>query len=238
MFLRLEREFVQKTEGFSVSGEVSSLDVLKHVLAMPGLRHDIVILNPFPSLNTLEQTMNLIRSAKGRKEVIIVSSCAEFSFISSAYLLGIFDYILTPFAFSRFQSSLLDCKNFLRTLDAFPAKITQKKLDELLERRKPSVCRSFRTLPKSPDEKQLAIIMHILCKAGHPLKAAEIAQQTGLSRTTIWRYLRYLTKTEFITSKQKRTHPGPGRPTLLFSLLNGRRGSRTIIPAQNEQKQE
>lgn len=217
--LLLESKFVSKADGFRLCGKASSLNGLEKTLASPEHHHDIAILNPFLPFDILPEAVHLLRLNERKSEIILVSPCSASSHIFSAFLMGAFDYILKPFTWARFRSSLLACGKYLRSIEPLPSRISQPDIDSLLERRGtfPSSPLLFQPQSKAPDNNKLVQILHVLAAAESPLPLDEVARRTSFSRTTTWRCLHYLSGTGFIDREQ--LYKGNGRPSLLFSLV-------------------
>ncbi len=232
MLLLLESECIAKTEGFRLYGIFPSISDLSQRLASPRHSHDIVILNPYPSFDIFSRTLDTLRKEYRGVEIIAVSRSVQSSFISTAYLHGVFDYILAPFSLPRLRTSLIDCRRYLQYLASLPTSLEQKHVDALLERRRAPTGHSFQIPSKTPEKQRLSEILSILAENETPLPLAEIARRSSLSRSSVWRCLRYLEEAGFIGSRQ--AYKGVGRPSVNFFPLESPETFRHIFFEKND----
>jgi len=234
MLRQCSGECVKQMDGFAHAGYARSIEELRRILSAPEYRHDIALLDPFLPFDALNAATGLLRRHKRLREVIVVSRCAEKSFISTAYRLGIFDYIIAPFSPARLRTSLLECRERLLFLSSLPSSLTQNHVDALLHQIKQPLAKPFHSARKIPDQQRLLRIMNALAEAASPLPLDEIVRRTKMSRSTTWRCLHYLEENAFIGSR--RHHEGRGRPSVVFFPLGASRSVKLFSAGNNEKK--
>ncbi len=234
MLRRYSGECIKEMEGFARAGFARSIEELERILSAPEYGHDIALLDPFLPFDALDTAIGLLRRHKRPREIIVVSRCAEKSFISTAHRLGVFDYIIAPFSPSRLRTSLLECRERLLFLSSLPPSLTQNHVDALLYQRKQPLAKPFHSARKIPDPQRLLRIMNALAEASSPLSLDEIVRRTKISRSTTWRCLRHLEENGFIGSR--RHHEGLGRPSVRFFPLDASRSVKLHFTENNETK--
>ena len=113
---------------------------------------------------------------------------------------GVFDYILKPVLFPRFQEALERFAEHRQQLQ-IAATPDQQDIDRLLHPYK-DVSAGEPEYPKGIDPLTLKKIRTVFALA-HPdgFSAEEVGQQIGASRTTARRYLEYLTASSLLTAE-------------------------------------
>ena len=104
---------------------------------------------------------------------------------------GVFDYILKPVVFTRFQKTLeryRQTKNQLLNID----QLDQSEVDRALHKASVDLSK-FQELPKGIDKLTLEKVQQVLSLVQSPgLTSEEVAFQIGAIRTPVRRYLEYL----------------------------------------------
>ncbi len=173
---------------------------------------DLVILDVYlPVLNGLD-LLQQIRQEKIETDVIMVTAARNREEIQLAMRLGVMDYLVKPFDFSRFQQAI---QLFFHKHDLMAAQSTldQGTIDAIASAEPLEKAQSF---PKGLQAQTLTKILDFIA----PLESftcKAVAGGTGLSIVTTQRYLNYLVDQQ----KVKTTidyHTG-GRPKLVYRLL-------------------
>ena len=143
--------------------------------------------------------------------VIMVTAANDSETIEEALRLGIIDYLVKPFSNNRFQQAL---KTFLSRQDAFHdlATFNQQSLDALIGGAYP---KTNDELPKGIQNQTLETICDFL--ENNPsveLTGEEIADEIGLSRVTVRRYMNYLLEKGQIIGNMN--YETGGRPCMLY----------------------
>lgn len=186
----IHRRYVEKTQGFEVVGIANNLEDAQSQLDV--LEPDLLLLDIFfPEGNGLE-FLKKARMHNQQVDVIPITAAKEVHLFNEALHGGVFDYILKPVVFTRFQTTLeryKQTKNQLSNID----QLNQSEVDIALQTVRSGDLREFQELPKGIDRLTLEKVQHVFSSLqGSGLTSEEVASQIGASRTTVRRYLEYL----------------------------------------------
>ena len=186
----IHRRYVEKTQGFEVVGIANNLEDAQSQLDV--LEPDLLLLDIFfPEGNGLE-FLKKARMHNQQVDVIPITAAKEVHLFNEALHGGVFDYILKPVVFARFQATLeryKQTKNQLSNID----QLNQSEIDIALQTVRSGDLREFSELPKGIDRLTLEKVQHVFSSLqGSGLTSEEVASQIGASRTTVRRYLEYL----------------------------------------------
>ena len=186
----IHRRYVEKTQGFEVVGIANNLEDAQSQLDV--LEPDLLLLDIFfPEGNGLE-FLKKARMHNQQVDVIPITAAKEVHLFNEALHGGVFDYILKPVVFERFQATLeryKQTKNQLSNID----QLNQSEVDIALQTVRSGDLREFQELPKGIDRLTLEKVQHVFSSLqGSGLTSEEVASQIGASRTTVRRYLEYL----------------------------------------------
>ena len=186
----IHRRYVEKTQGFEVVGIANNLEDAQSQLDV--LEPDLLLLDIFfPEGNGLE-FLKKARMHNQQVDVIPITAAKEVHLFNEALHGGVFDYILKPVVFARFQATLeryKQTKNQLSNID----QLNQSEVDIALQTVRSGDLREFSELPKGIDRLTLEKVQHVFSSLqGSGLTSEEVASQIGASRTTVRRYLEYL----------------------------------------------
>ena len=186
----IHRRYVEKTQGFEVVGIANNLEDAQSQLDV--LEPDLLLLDIFfPEGNGLE-FLKKARMHNQQVDVIPITAAKEVHLFNEALHGGVFDYILKPVVFARFQATLeryKQTKNQLSNID----QLNQSEVDMALQTVRSGDLREFQELPKGIDRLTLEKVQHVFSSLqGSGLTSEEVASQIGASRTTVRRYLEYL----------------------------------------------
>lgn len=176
---------------------------------------DLAIVDVYmPMLDGLE----LLRSIRCRgiqTSVIMITAATEMSVVEEALRLGIEDYIIKPFAFSRLQEAV---QKYLTKADLVKSNtiVDQAVVDQLLSNELPSHAAS-KNLRKGLSPKTLKAVETYLRdnpQAEHTCES--ISTASGLSKVTVRHYLNYLIEIGKLDSSID--YETGGRPRVLYRL--------------------
>lgn len=146
-----------------------------------------------PLMNGLEflEALKNIESLEKRPEVIMVTAANAADTVCKLMGVGIRDYLIKPFEYTRFEQALLMFEEYRELLGKSRDQLSQKEIDRMLhgKNRKES----------GPD---------------HFFTSEEIAEQVHLSRVTIRRYVNYMLEREEIISEVN--YQTGGRPSIRY----------------------
>jgi response regulator of citrate/malate metabolism len=186
----IQRLFTEKIDGFLVSGISQSIIEAEEMIEI--LQPDLVLLDIyFPDGNGIDFLWH-IRSKYRDTDVILITAAKEIKIVQEAIRGGVFDYIIKPVIFSRFQSTLLKFLSYRKKITHLQT-IDQHGLDQLLCRKGTGAVLSASDLPKGIDRITLVKITKVMSEVNEKgINAEQVGTQVGVSRTTARRYLEYL----------------------------------------------
>jgi len=194
----IHRHFTEKIAGFSVCGIADSLEDAEKMSQL--LEPDLVLLDLYFPEGLGTEILWKIRARRQATDIILITAAKELEPLQEAMRGGVFDYIIKPVMFPRFQEALERFREHRQQLLGESA-ISQQDVDRLLHPYKDS-SPGEPEYPKGIDPLTLKKIRTVF-EQPHPegLSADEVGQQIGASRTTARRYLEYLTAAGHLTAE-------------------------------------
>lgn len=204
----LHRTFLARDNRFALANAFSNgheaLEWLLHHTA------DLIILDVYmPRMTGLELLRTLRMEGIGI-DVIMVTAANDSKTVDALLKLGVTDYLVKPFAASRFQQAL---DTFCQHREAVSHdNVSQQELDALFPSAAPAV-----SIPKGLQTRTLDRIRACLRQIPQAGATCEtIADCSGFSTVTVRRYLTYLvSQGEAVTQVNYDTG---GRPCMLYRL--------------------
>jgi two-component system, CitB family, response regulator len=217
----INRRFVEKVPGFEVIGIATDGKQAKEHLEI--FSPDLVLLDLyFPDMNGLK-LLKTIRDRHPETDVIIITAAKELETVREAMRGGVFDFIIKPVIFERFQEKLNHYAQFrqkLKTLEGTSRQVDQQEIDELL-RGAAAGNRKESYLPKGIDKLTLEKMSVLVRETSGGLTAEEVGKRMGVSRSTARRYL------EFFVSRGEMSadlsYGTVGRPERVYKSSYGKR---------------
>jgi CitB family two-component system response regulator MalR len=193
MVAELNRRYLASIPGFLLIGAVKTGDAALTVLQKEKI--DLVLLDVFmPGMSGLEVLIEMRKNGI-TADVILLTAARDSRSINQALQYGAVDYLVKPFDFERFNAALLNYKNrskFIKTQEEF----NQSEIDQRVLLRGPL---TGDDLPKGLDRKTLKKIWDSIKEiSGEEFTTEEMANQVGISRVSMRKYLEYLEKTGFL----------------------------------------
>lgn len=193
----INRQLVEQVTGYQVdciakTGE-EALAYLRSASQLP----DLILLDVFIPDRSGLQLFWEIRHHFHPIGIVILSAAKEVATVEETLRGGIFDYIVKPVDFKRFEQTLIRFSN-QKALLASKMEMEQTDIDQLLgltplSGHAPIAAVSENQLPKGIDELTLIDVTKIL-RAAAPvgINAMEASKAVGVSRSTARRYLEHL----------------------------------------------
>ena len=210
----INREYLEKCGGFEIVAIFKDgADALEY---LRDNKVDLAILDVYmPKLDGM-QLLHKLRSIHNPVSVIMITAANDLGVIGSTLNNGIIDYIIKPFSFERFSSAIDKFKKRAGFMaENKTERITQTKLDTLLETQQPSP--ESEPLEKGLNKKTLETIHSWL--TAHPTETVTceaLSGQLTLSKVTIRRYMNYLIETGKVKSTVD--YETGGRPSIIYQL--------------------
>ena len=185
----IHRHFTEKIEGFEVVGIADSLVDAEKMSQL--LEPDLVLLDYYFPDGHGTEILWRIRGTRMATDIIMITAAKESETLQEAMRGGVFDYIVKPVMFPRFEEALhrfRDHRIQLKNEENF----NQQDVDRLLHPYKNTQA-GEPALPKGVDPLTLKKIRSVFHKPQpEGLSAEEVGENVGTSRTTARRYLEYL----------------------------------------------
>jgi two-component system CitB family response regulator/two-component system response regulator DcuR len=185
----LHQRFVEKLADFEVVGVANRIvDALEMVEI---LQPDLVLLDLFfPEGNGME-LLKQLRSSEQPCDVILITAAREMSSLQEALRGGVFDYIIKPVFFPRFQEALQKFQAYFRQLHSGRA-LEQRDVDRLLHAGGGGESESG-AIPKGIDALTLTKVRAVFKDPQvKDLGDEAVGKAIGISRSTARRYLEFL----------------------------------------------
>jgi two-component system CitB family response regulator/two-component system response regulator DcuR len=212
----IHKHFTEKVDGFEVVGIADSLEDAEKMSQL--LEPDLVLLDYYFPEGHGTDILWRIRGEQLSTDIIMITAAKENETLQEAMRGGVFDYIVKPVMFARFEGALQRFREHrmqLQSKDNF----TQQDVDRLLHPYKDSQA-GEPALPKGVDPLTLKKIRSVFVDP-HPegLSADEVGEKVGTSRTTARRYLEYMTSTGHLSAEL--VYGAVGRPERKYFSQHG-----------------
>ncbi|WP_263833796.1 response regulator [Sulfurospirillum oryzae] len=185
----LHQSMVEKIANFEVVAIANSISELKEYIGF--MSPDLLLLDVyFPDGNGID-FLSWMRSNALHTDVILITAAKEMASLEKSLRYGVFDYLIKPIMFYRFQSSLQKFYDYKEKVIS-QEELSQSKVDALFNKTLPSEKPLHVGLPKGVDGITLEKILSALHQSESFFSASEIAETLGINRTTARRYLEYL----------------------------------------------
>lgn len=194
----INQELVDQIEGFHVEAIAKTGDEAIAFLQQADPLPDLVLLDVYiPDRSGLSLFWE-IRSAYPKADILMLSAATDAGTIEQTMRGGIFDYLIKPVDFNRFQESLLRYRD-QKTFFASKTDLKQSDIDRLFGRQQSGISKEAaqeEDLPKGIDALTLSDVLEVLTSSPAPgVNAMETGKAVGVSRSTARRYLEHLVST-------------------------------------------
>lgn len=193
----LHRRFTEKTEGFEVVGIANTLADAAEMAEV--LAPDLVLLDLFFPEGSGMELLRRLRAGAAPTDVILITAAREMASLQEALRGGVFDYIIKPVFFPRFQEALLKYREYAARMRS-GGTLEQQDVDRLL-RAHPAHETEEATLPKGIDPLTLRKVRQVFESTEvRDLNAEEVGERIGVTRSTARRYLEQLIAEGFLAA--------------------------------------
>ena len=205
-------QFLHELHIFSSLASATSAE--QAIIKLKKYAYGIVILDLGP---TKEDNMNLLRQIRDEKIfvcVIMLSPENNVSYISEAFGYGVSDYLLKPASCKRLSDAAMRSVSKRECILQYQT-MTQEEIDQC-------ITHNVFVTPSNDKSKGICnetfhFVKTVVAKRGGSFTAAEIADETGLSRITIRKYMELLRESGFLHSELE--YGEVGRPQKRYSYL-------------------
>lgn len=212
MVAAVHQGFTERLEGFVVRGVASSgTDALAFLAAE---QPDLVLLDVYlPDISGLD-LLKEMRTRGIESDVIVVTAAQDADSVHRALHGGAVHYIVKPFPFAKFQSTMTDYLKVARRL-ATASRLSQSDIDQVFGQG--SAPETKEGLPRGVSKVTLEKVVAYLRTTPTAVPADEIALGVGITRTTARLYLEHLAATG---QARLEVRYGVGRPEHRFRLID------------------
>lgn len=185
----LHRRFAEKVERFEVVGVANTLADAGDMVEL--LAPDLVLLDLFFPEGSGMELLRQMRSAAAPSDIILITAAREMASLQEALRGGVFDYIIKPVYFPRFEEALQKYRDYFDRLHA-GGDLEQQDVDRLFRPHGAEQAEG-KALPKGIDPLTLAKVREVFEDPQvRDLSAEEVGERVGVSRSTARRYLEFL----------------------------------------------
>ncbi|MER6399711.1 MULTISPECIES: response regulator [unclassified Kitasatospora] len=182
--------YVAKVPGFRVTGTAHSAG--QALAALERRPVDLLLLDHHLPDETGLALVRRLRERQVACDVMMVTAARDVSTVHAAMQHGALQYLVKPFSFAGLREKLVAYAQLRHAL-AGPAarEAGQDEVDRLFATLRGTAAPAA-ALPKGHSAPTTDLVLGVLRRAGRPLCAQEVADATGLSRSTAQRYLKQL----------------------------------------------
>lgn len=210
----LHQSMVEKLEGYEVVSVANTIGELKEHLEY--LEPDLVLLDLyFPDGNGID-FLSWLRQHELESDVILITAAKEMQALEKSLRFGVFDYLIKPIMFGRFEAALEKFKNYkIHFQDK--TELSQSTVDSFLHGGTTEEKTASQDLPKGVDSITLEKILNLLKEETREFSSAtNIAKKLGINRTTARRYLEFLVSIQRVEVDS--LYGSVGRPERKYKL--------------------
>ena len=210
----IHQHYVSKFDGFEVIGLSNTLEDTK--LQIDVMEPQLLLLDIyFPDGSGIE-LLKEIRLRSQALDIIPITAAKEVRLLQEALRGGVFDYILKPVVFSRFEQTLRRYRTHHSNLQSLDS-LNQSDIDRIIHQEKPTDSSMMDSgLPKGIDPVTLDKILEEMKVGSTLFTSEEMAERVGASRTTARRYLEYLVSRGSVEVDV--SYGGVGRPERIYRM--------------------
>ncbi|QAT39227.1 response regulator [Clostridium sp. JN-9] len=189
MVREINSKFLNKVDGFTLYKAVSNLtEAKKYILAR---KPQLILLDVFlPNENGID-LLKWIRKEELLIDVILITADKTLERVQQAFRYGVIDYLIKPFTFERFKEALFQYKDRYNKFKN-NQEIEQMELDKLMGT---SSFTHEDNFTKGLNKYTYNSIWEEIERNSNDYFTAEgIAEETGMARVTVRKYLEYMTE--------------------------------------------
>ncbi|GGU47746.1 transcriptional regulatory protein [Streptomyces albospinus] len=206
--------YVSRVPGFRVMGRAHT--AAEALMAVERGSVDLMLLDHYLPGEDGLQLVRRLRRLGHETDIIMVSAAHGAEQVSSALRNGVLQYLVKPFSFAALRAKLTSYAQMRERLDRSDS-LGQGEVDEIFGTLHAPV--QVEVPPKGYSAATTEHIRDVLLRAGKALSAQEVADLTGVSRSTAQRYLKHLQERGSVQLALK--YGGAGRPEHHYESAHG-----------------
>lgn len=185
----IHRRFIDRIEDFEVVGSAHTGVEAKDWIS--ALKPDLILLDVYLPDMMGTELLSYIQRESPDSDIIFITAASEVHVVKQAFRGGVFDYILKPLTFDRFQESLFSYKEKRITLSS-SGHLEEESIHLLWNQQKTVLPSENIFTPKGIDPKTMEKVLFHLSEQTSGITAEKFGVISGLSRSSSRRYLEYL----------------------------------------------
>jgi response regulator of citrate/malate metabolism len=214
----INTKFTNKIDNFSVLFSVDNIEEAKNIMLRDKV--DLILLDIFlPKGNGLE-FLKWLRNKELNCDVILITADKNSSAVKEAFRYGAVDYLVKPFTFERFKEALNSYKKRYESILSIE-QVHQDTIDKIVlkgELNKDSAVKDETVLSKGLSRHTYEQILSALSDKSCDFTAEELAEDIGMARVTVRRYLEFMVNEDKLDVEMK--YGKIGRPIHFYKVKN------------------
>ncbi|MCP3028995.1 response regulator [Halobacillus sp. A5] len=210
----IHEKFINNIEGTICAGKALSGEEALSILKEMDI--DLLLLDIYMPDYLGTDLIDKAREYNPQLDIIIVTAAQEKGFLEECMRKGVFNYLIKPATFERFQEVFNDYKQRQQLLEKRSV-IDQGVVDELFTTLS-GKRQSSHELPKGIDRITLKKVLDTMKTRKKGCTAEEIGEHIGIARSTARRYLEYLVAEE--RAEVEQVYGIVGRPERRYRLID------------------
>ncbi len=213
MVAMINKQYVMQSPEFRVCGMCRDGIEAREFLSKNKV--DLIILDKYMPRMTGLELLTEIRKNELPVQVIMVTAANDSQSVEVALRLGIVDYLVKPFTNSRFNQALQNFISRMETLND-TSSLNQRMIDDIINQNSKTEITEY---PKGIQQVTLdRIIDYLKSNSDAELTGEQIADDIGVSRVTVRRYMNYLLENRQINGRMN--YETGGRPCMMYRYIN------------------
>lgn len=213
----INSKFTEKVEGFSMCGATGDISEAKDML----IKHkpQLLLLDIFlPKENGLE-FLKWLRREEIRCDVMLITADSSVEAVQEAFRYGAIDYLVKPFTFQRFEEALIQYKKRYESIHSYK-KLPQNLIDTYIVQ-VDSGDKNTEIVDKGiikglNPHTYNQIWEHIESYKDRAFTSEELAEEIGMARVTVRRYVEYMYKENKLEVELE--YGKVGRPSHIYKV--------------------
>ncbi|RRJ66737.1 response regulator [Paenibacillus oralis] len=188
MVAKFNQSYLELVEGFRCVGTAESAETAKRLVER--VKPQLILLELYMRRQNGFALLNYIRSRAQNIDVIIISAARDPASIIKTRRYGAVDYLIKPFHFSRFKTSLELYRDSYHAMNSCRV-MSQNDVDRLIWRGDRQA--AFRPLPKGLTSGTLQMVWEAIARQDSSgFSTNELSRAVGISRVSVRKYLDFL----------------------------------------------
>ena len=213
MVAKFNAIYLESIRGYSLAGIAGNAE--EGWIFYQSNKVDLILLDVYMGGKTGLELLRDFRRATNPVDVIIITAANDKESVQTALRYGAVDYLIKPFSFERFQEALLQYAQKHQVMKD-NENVSQEEIDTfLLKSEKPKS--TVLELPKGLTVRTFTtIVKQIIKRQRGAFSAADLAEETGISRVSVRKYINHLVEKDMLTVDI--VYQETGRPLHRFIL--------------------